>query len=196
MKYCYLTSTDRPTNDFVFYKDWDEPGLYLPQNVAKLVCQECRKLDQIQALSMRYIQGDIRTRVDWIHADDGPVCVSAKGKAAVEESGAKGLIYTPFVSPRKKEFWMLTSSHKAPTEVGIEFTYGPICGTCGRYRYILGLPRIRSLQLPADEMIVFEQSVPCETEFCIQTWLIASETVTKRLKAAKISGFRCFDVDE
>lgn len=195
MKYFYLTSTDRRTNDFVFYKYWERPGLYLTPELEELVCRVCKKLDQDAAIRRGLSQGDIRTRVDWFHATDGPLCVSAKGKSAIETSGAEGLTFQRFLSARKKEFWMVASSRHVPTERSADMTFGPACAGCGRYRYILGLPRVRSFQLPADDKIVFESSIPSETEFGLLTWLVASQPVVDRLRAARLSGFRCFEVD-
>ncbi len=195
MKYFYLTSTDRRTNDFVFYKYWEKPGLYLTPELRALCRPDCNKLDQDAAIRRHLFQGDILTKVNWFHALDGPLCVTSTGRKALEDSGSKGLVFQPFCSPKGKSFWMVFSAVRVPTRTPECSQFGPVCKKCGRYRYILGLPAFRHYEMPPDDTIVFEGSIPSETEFCLQTWLVASKTIVDRLRAAKLSGFRCFEVD-
>jgi len=188
MRYYWLVPEDQRYNNWILHFETDE-GVFLRPRYEGLQCPVCRKLDEIGAVQLRGIDPDVRIRSksDFLESDDGFICVSRKFIEVVTKHGIGGISLVAL--PGDERYMLAIPQSKAPVKIelcGMEFRGK--CPSCGRYKETLYWPRLRSVELPEDPMVIVCPEVFSEGYKVASYWFYASEKVVKILKSHRISG--------
>jgi hypothetical protein len=187
MNYFWLAPKDQRLNNWILHVESDD-GVRLRDRYAGLACSRCRKLDELQALSLG-IDADvrIRSRSNFLQTDDGFVCMSADLWQYLTDhalSGASGIAI-----PGDERYTLVIpegEDHVDPDRSGMEFRRA--CGMCGRTGETCLFPALEAMDLPEDPFALICPSVPMENRSCRQFWFLAAAPLVNLFKKQRVRG--------